>query len=149
MIKKILFILTLALVGHAQAHDEGHGPKLADAGKYGGLVSAVVLKADAKKGAKAPLVNKAELVRAADGTLRIYMYDATMKPLDISTFDTKGTATIIAKVKKKMTETEFALQIKDGAFVGTMPTPKSKPYNVDIVVKQNGKELLTAFDNLD
>jgi hypothetical protein len=30
-----------------------------------------------------------------------------------------------------------------------MPKPEAKPYNIDITLKQDGKELLSAFDNLD
>ncbi|MBK8201294.1 MAG: hypothetical protein IPK68_02830 [Bdellovibrionales bacterium] len=127
----------------------GHGPKLSDSGKYGGLVSSVILKADAKKGASAALVHKAELVRSADGTARVYLYDTAMKPLEIKGFDTKGSASLGAKVKGKWKNTEFALEQKDNAFVGKMPTIKAKPYNIDITLKQDGKELLAAFDNLD
>jgi hypothetical protein len=147
--KNLLTTIIMALAFTAQAHDEGHGPKLSDTGKYGGLVSAVVAKADAKLGAKAPLVHKAELVRAADGTVRIYLYDTTMKPLDLAGFDARGSATLAALVKKKYKDTDFKLELKDGSFTGKMPKPAGKPYNIDITVKQNGKELLSAFDNLD
>ncbi len=147
--KNLITTLLIALSCVAYAHDEGHGPKLADTGKYGGLVSAVVAKADAKLGAKAPLVHKAELVRAADGTVRIYLYDTTMKPLDLKEFDVKASATLAALVKKKYKDTDFKLELKDNAFIGKMPKPAGKPYNIDITVKQNGKELLSAFDNLD
>ncbi len=147
--KQTIIILALCFAGIAQAHDEGHGPKLADTGKYGGLVSAVVLKADAKKGAGAPLVHKAELVRSSDGTTRVYLYDSAMKPLEMKGFDAKGTASLGAKVKGKWKDVAFNLELKDGNFSGKMPKPEAKPYNVDVTIKQNGKELLSAFDNLD
>lgn len=144
-------ILALALVGAsvANAHDEGHGPKLSDTGKYGGLVSGVVLKADAKKGAGAALVHKAELVRSADGTVRVYLYDDKMAPLDLKGFDAKGSASLAAKVKGKYKESSFSLEQKENSFVGKMPKPEGKPYNIDVTVKENGRDLLTAFDNLD
>lgn len=131
------------------AHDEGHGPKLADTGKYGGLVSAVVNKADAPKGANAPLVHKAELVRSADGTVRVYLYDTEMKPLDLKAFDAKGSASLAAKVKGKWKDTSFPLEVKSNSFVGKMPKPEGKPYNIDVTIKEAGNELLSAFDNLD
>ena len=141
--------LVVCASGLAMAHDEGHGPKLSDTGKFGGLVSAVVLKSEAKKGAKATLVLKAELVRSTDGTARIYLYDTSMKQLELKGFDAKGSGLIITKIKGKTSETEFALELKDNAFIGKMPKIAKKPYNIDVTVKQDGKELLSAFDNLD
>lgn len=147
--KRLIMVLAFCFAGTVYAHDEGHGPKIADTGKYGGLVSAVVLKADAKKGPGAPLVHKAELVRSADGTTRVYLYDSAMKPLDMKGFESKGTASLGAKVKGKWKDVAFNLEIKDGAFVGKMPKPEAKPYSIDVTLKQQGKELLSAFDNLD
>lgn len=147
--KKLFIALTLGLATMAYAHDEGHGPKLADTGKFGGLVSAVVLKSQAKLGAQATLLHKAELVRSADGTVRVYLYDTSMKPIDLKSFDARGSALLITSVKKKSKESSFALELKEGAFVGTMPKPASKPYNIDVTLKIEGKDLLSAFDNLD
>ena len=147
--KKLFITLALALTTIAYAHDEGHGPKLADTGKFGGLVSAVVLKSEAKLGTKATLLQKSELVRSVDGTVRVYIYDTAMKPADLKSFDPKGSALLITSTKKKFKETSFPLELKDGAFVGTMPKPASKPYNIDVTIKNEGKELLSAFDNLD
>lgn len=147
--KKLILTVALLMSGVAFAHDEGHGPKLSDTGKYGGLVSGVVLKADAKKGASAALVHKSELVRSADGTVRVYLYDEKMAPLDLKSFDAKATALLGAKVKGKFTESPFTLELKENAFIGKMPKPGSKPYNIDVTLKESGRELLTAFDNLD
>lgn len=150
---KLVLAITLGLLSYApevvDAHDGGHGPKLADTGKYGGLVSAVVLKSDYKKGAKADLIHKAELVRSVDGTTRVYLYDSAMKPLDIKGFEPIGSAGLAAKVKGKWKTSEFKLELKDGIFQGKMPKPDAKPYNIDITLKQDGKDLLSAFDNLD
>lgn len=150
MKKQLLITAALLCFGMtSQAHDEGHGPKLADTGKYGGLVSAVVAKSEASKGTKAVLVYKAELVRSADGNVSVYFYDAEMKPVDIKKLDAKGSATLAAKVKGKWNSTNFDLTAKEKSFEGKMPKPEGKPYNIDVTVKENGKELLTAFDNLD
>lgn len=147
--KTLLLMLALCFAPTAFTHDEGHGPKLADAGKYGGLVAAVISKTDAKKGASATLIYKAELVRSADGTTRVYLYNSIMKPLDLKGFETTGTASLSTKVKGKWKDFEFPLELKNGVFMGTMPKPEGKPYNIDILLKQDGKELLSAFDNLD
>lgn len=147
--KNLIMFLALSFSSAVYAHDEGHGPKLSDTGKYGGLVSAVVHKVDAKKGSSAALVHKAELVRSGDGTVRVYLYDAEMKPLDLKGFEIKGSASLGAKVKGKWKDTSFPLELKENAFTGKMPKNDSKPYNIDVTVKENGKDLLSAFDNLD
>lgn len=147
--KNTIMALALCLSLQTQAHDEGHGPKISDTGKYGGLVSAVVLKSEAKKGAKAALVHKAELVRTSDGAAQVYLYDTEMKPLDLTGFDAKGTASLGAKVKGKWKNTDFKLELKDKAFVGTLPKIQGRPYDIDVTLKHNNTELLTAFDSLD
>lgn len=144
----VIAAMGMMLSVNAFAHDEGHGPKLADTGKYGGLVSAVVLKADAGKGTKAELVHKAELVRT-EGMLRVYLYDKEMKPLDLKGFDQKASVSMAAKVKGKWKNTSFPVELKDNIFQGKMPNPEAKPYNLDVTWKKDGKELLSAFDNLD
>ena len=147
--KKIMLTLVLSLSGLSYAHDEGHGPKVADAAKYGGIVSGIVLEADAKKGAEAALVHKAELVRSTDGTVRLYLYNAKMESLNLKEFAPKATATLAAKVKGKWKDVEFPLELKDNSFSGKMPKPAAKPYNIDVVLTEKSKKLLTAFDNLD
>ncbi|MEK7355844.1 MAG: hypothetical protein AAB250_05315, partial [Bdellovibrionota bacterium] len=147
--KFMISALVLGLTATAQAHDEGHGPKTSDTGKYGGVVSAVVAKADASKGAKAMATNKAELVRGSDGTVRLYVYDTTMKPADLKGFDVKAAGMVVSGSKKKMAKSDFALEQKDGAFVGTLPKELKAPYSVEVTLKQTDKELLAAFQNLD
>lgn len=142
-------VFAMSLFVTVQAHDEGHGPKLSDTGKFGGLVSGVVLKSEAKLGSKAALVHKAELVRSSDGAVRVYLYGTTMSPLDLKTMNGKAVASLATKVKGKWKSNSFDLELKDGSFVGKMPKPEAKPYNLDVVFKDGEKELLTAFDNLD
>lgn len=148
-------IKTLALIGlmtfslTAKAHDEGHGPKLADVGSYGGLVTAVVEKKDAGLGANAPLVHKAELARSEDGTVRVYIYDKDMKPLPLTGFDKTANALLMAMKDGKEVTVPFALQIEGTTYIGKAPAAPGKPYNIDVTYKANGKDLLSAFDNLD
>ncbi|MDZ4660539.1 MAG: hypothetical protein SGJ18_02850 [Pseudomonadota bacterium] len=147
--KRIILLATVLLSAGALAHDEGHGPKLNDSGKQGGIVSPVVDAAEASKGTKAALLYKAELVRSEDGTVRIYYYDKDMKPLDLAKLDKSGKAVLSFKKNKKWNKEEFALNQTDGAYVAKAPKALSKPFNIDVVVKEGNKELLTAFDNLD
>lgn len=150
MTKQVLVSLAALVISSASvAHDGGHGPKLSDTGKYGGLVSPVVAKSESSKGEKAALIYKAELVRSADGNVSIYLYDSAMKPLDIKSFNGKATAILGAKTKGKWKEAGFELVAKDKAFEGKMPKPHGKPYNIDVTIKEKDKELLSAFDNLD
>jgi hypothetical protein len=131
------------------AHDEGHGPKLADTGKYGGIVSGVINLKDAKKGAKADLIYKAELVRTPEGKVRVYLYDKEMKPLDLAKVDKAAKGILGGKVKGKYKADKFDLKLEGNSFVGDAPKSQAKPYNLDFQFKEPERELLTAFDNLD
>lgn len=133
----------------ALAHDEGHGPKLADTGSYGGVVTGVVAAKDAGLGAKATLVHKAELVRSEDGTVRVYLYDKDMKPLDIAAFEKSAKANLIAMTGDKETVLPFDLQLEGNSFMGKAPQSPTKPFNIDVIMKASDQELLSAFDNLD
>lgn len=141
----ILLVLSLNLF----AHDEGHGPKLTDAPKQGGMVTSVVLAKEASLGPKAVLIYKAEIVRSADGLVRIYFYDKTMKPLITSTLAKVSQAVLITSKKGKFTTKKFELKWVEDHFEGTMPKPDRKPYSVDMRLMDGEKELLAAFDNLD
>lgn len=147
--KTLILALALLVSAPALAHDEGHGPKLTDAPKQGGVVSPVVKASEADLGPKAALVYKGELVRSEDGTVRVYVYTPKMEPLPLAGFDKTAKAVVIVEKKKEVTTTPFDLKLEGDAFVGKMPTPASKPYNIDVRVKEGDKELLVAFDNLD
>lgn len=139
------------LASGVRAHDEGHGPKLTDSPQQGGIVTAMVEAKDAGLGTQATLVYKAELVRLKDGAVRVYLYDAGMKPLPLAGFSSKGSAALLVAARGKTSKKTFALTLdaEDGAFVGTMPKPSRKPYNLDVTVTEGKRRLLAAFDNLD
>jgi len=142
-------LLAASLSLPALAHDEGHGPKTTDAGKMGGVVTAVVLASEAKLGPKAALRYKAELTRSEDGIVRIYLYDKDMKPLDPARFGRNAKAVLESHRKKKTSRTPFSLALEEGAFTGKAPKSSTKPFNIDATFKEGDKELLAAFDNLD
>lgn len=146
---KNALVLLLALTLSAFAHDEGHGPKLTDAAKQGGVVAPVVLAKDAGLGTKAPMQHKAEIVRSQDGTVRVYFYDQSMNPLKAGTLGPKASGNLISGKKGKITEQKFELQWKEDHFEGKAPKPTRKPYNIDVKVMEGSTELLVAFDNLD
>ena len=130
----------------AYAHDEGHGPKLTDPAKQGGLVAPVVDAKDAKLGEKAALVHKAELVRSEDGGVKLYLYDTQMNPLKLTSVEKSASAVMHKKNTKKL---PFTLKLEGDAFVGQVPKAAKKPFNIDITVKEGDRKLLVAFDNLD
>jgi hypothetical protein len=145
------FCVALALIFSvpALAHDEGHGPKLTDVAKQGGVVSPVIDAKEASKGAKATVVHKAELVRSEDGTVRVYFYDQGMNPLDLSKFSKEAKGVLEFKKNKKWVKAPFVFKQEENAFIAMAPKSESKPFNIDIHVREAGKELLAAFDNLD
>lgn len=131
------------------AHDEGHGPKLTDAGRMGGVTTSVVLAKDVKLGAKAAMVYKAELTRSEDGVLRLYIYDKDMKPVDAARFDKTAKAVLLSRKKKKLSRLPFTLSVEEGAFKGKAPKAPKKPFNIEVTLKEGDRELLVAFENLD
>lgn len=148
-VSKVFLISTLLLSSlPALAHDEGHGPKVTDSGKFGGLISAVVEKKEANLGPKAKLQYKAELVRASDGKVQVYLYDSEMKPVDSSAWNKKASASVFAH-KKGSKAQAFDLSFDGKAFVGQLPAALTKPYNLDFTFSEKGRDLLSAFDNLD
>ncbi len=147
--KILLLAACLAWTSPLLAHDEGHGPKLTDTGNYGGVLTAVVESKDASKGAKAPLVYKAELTRSEDGTVRVYVYDQKMKPLPADTLDKTASANVISSKGGKIVSTPFSLNLDGASYIGKAPAPASKPFSIDVTFKSKTQELLAAFDNLD
>lgn len=146
---KTFLALCLTLSLNAFAHDEGHGPKLTDAPKQGGVVTSVILAKEASLGTKAQLIYKGELARTSDGTVRVYYYDSSMKQLDLKGFAEKAKGQLITEKKGKVSVQNFELKKMGDHFMGKMPKPARRPYNIDVKVSEGEKDLLAAFDNLD
>jgi hypothetical protein len=146
MKKLIAFTLVFAL--NAIAHDEGHGPKLTDTPKQGGVLTSVVLASDAAKGPAAEMIYKSEIVRSSDGTVRVYFYDKSMNPLKAVLAPT-ATGNLESGKKGKVSYQKFELKFVNDHFEGKSPKPQRKPYNIDVKVKEGDRDLLAAFDNLD
>ena len=146
--KSLIFSSALVFGSQSMAHDEGHGPKLTYTGKFGGLTSAVVEKKDASLGAKAKLQYKAELVRSNSGKVQVYLYDADMNPVDASAWN-KNAKVLAAPLKKGSKSKQFEVVFDGKAFTGNIPDGVAKPFNLDFTFTAAGRELLSAFDNLD
>ena len=147
--RKLAIVVSMFVSLSAFAHDEGHGPKLTDTGRQGGIVAPVVDAKDASKGAGAQVLFKSELVRSEDGSIRLFLYDKGMNPVDLGKFGKTAQGTLASKKNKKWSKDSFALNQEDGSFVGKAPKASSKPFNIEVRVKEGSKELLTAFENLD
>jgi hypothetical protein len=146
---KILIFLLMTLSLSVLSHDEGHGPKVADAPKQGGVVTSVVLAKEANKGSKADLIYKSELARTTEGVVRVYYYDKNMTLLNLKDFFSKAQAELITRKKGKTNVQKFELENMGEHFMGKLPKALRRPYNIDIKVKEGERELLAAFDNLD
>lgn len=142
--------INLTCITFALAHDEGHGPKVSDQPRQGGIVMPVVDKSEMNLGPAAKLIYKSELVRRENGDLLLYLYDEKMNRLPVESFG-KTAYGKIGPMKKnpKWKLEDITFEIKDGAFVGRLPKIKVKPYFIDITLTEEKKSLLTAFDNLD
>jgi hypothetical protein len=148
-LRLLLAIALLLPASMAQAHDEGHGPKLSDASRQGGVVAPVIDAKQSTRGAAAAVLYKAELTRSEDGTVRVYFYDKEMKPLPPAKFGGKARGDLEFKKNKKWTKLPFTLTVEDDAFIGKAPPSKAKPFNIDIYLKDGPRELMAAFNNLD
>ena len=149
--KFLASLLSLALCSvSAYAHDDGHGPKLGDQPKFGGLVAAVIDYLEVNKGREAKLLYKAELTKNAKGVVRVYFYDNTMKPISIDGFNA-ATADLIHKDRKskKWITKSFKLEKKGDFYEGNLPLKPRPPFNVDVKVDSKDKKLFMAFDNLN
>lgn len=151
MTPKLACLSLLLSASVASAHGprgEGHDPMPFESPKQGGVIASVVGAKDAKLGPKAPLVYKAELISADDGTVRIYLYDRQMTQLDVSAFDKSAKAMILAG-KKKAKKMPFTLSLEEGAFIGKAPKAPSRPFIMEITFREGKRAMLATFENLD
>ncbi len=148
--KKLILALVLGLSTSIAAHDGGHGPRLTDAPVHGGVIAPVIQASNVKLGRNAPLIYKGELLRSDDGTVRVYLYTPKMQLLPLSQFGKKGKAILESKGKNAWDKRELELTASGDSFIGKLPKgPIRKPYNIDVMITDQGKAIFVAFDKLD
>lgn len=151
------YLTALILSSAALAHDEGHGPKITDAPEKGGVAVSAVID---PKGDKKTVLYKAELSRVAETSpqsseFRVYLFEqqgdskVQLKGDALAPFGDQAKGVLEYKdKKKKWVRTAFELMRDGDSYVGKVEV-KRKPYNIDVHLKKDKKELLTAFDGLD
>lgn len=148
MIKSIFLTIAMAFTGSiAHAHDSGHGPKMTLQGKFGGKLSAVILKKEANNSsAKAHFA--AELTKTTDGKLRLYFYDTKMGTLNPEIKMISGLSTYKSKASKKSVTEKFDFK-KEGDIYEAQLTPDvdgSVSIEVEMLTKDG--EFMAAFPRM-
>ena len=147
--KSLLASLLLIVSFGSFAHDEGHGPKITDSGKFGGVLASVIEESDIAKQNKATRLYKAELVRSEDNELTIYFYDEKMNLIPMSKFGKDARGSLEIEKNKKFILKDFKLVAKGNHYEGKAPRPEKRPFNIDVRFTEGNKKLFVAFDNLD
>jgi hypothetical protein len=131
------------------AHEGGHG-EVDEGGKFGGVMSPIVDKAQAGTGTKGIVLYKAELVRAESGKISFYIFDTKMNLVDLKVFAPEISAKLEVKKKGKFTYVGDFKLIKNGNhFTGQLPKIDYKPFNIDFFLKKGSQDLFVGFSNLD
>ncbi len=147
--KNLLSAICLLISLAAFAHEGGHG-ELEEGGKYGGITSPVVSKAEAGLGEKAKTLFKAELVRAESGKLSLYLFDEKMNLLKLDKFGPEVEGKLEVKKKGKFTYVGDLKLTKNGNhFTGQLPKIEYKPFNIDLFLTSKEQKLFSGFSNLD
>lgn len=147
---KFLCLVVLMLLSISSfSHEGGHG-SVAEGGKFGGVTSPIVDKAEAGKGDHAKTLFKAELVRAANGKLSLYIMDEKMNLVDLSIFGEEIEAKLEVKKKGKFTYVGgFKLKKTRNHYEGQLPQVEYKPFNIDLFLVKGKQNLFVGFSNLD
>ncbi|MBP9674897.1 MAG: hypothetical protein KBD63_07345 [Bacteriovoracaceae bacterium] len=147
--KKLWATFFVILAISSFAHEGGHG-ELVEGGKFGGVTSPVVDNGQAGIGNKATFLYKAELVRAEDGKLSLYIFDNKMNLQNLSVFADKIEAKLEVKKKGKFRYVgNFNLKKNKNHFVGKLPQVDYKPFNIDFFLMKGTQKLFIGFSNLD
>lgn len=141
------FLTLFSLLSYA--HEGGHG-ELAEGGKFGGVTSPIVDDSQAGTGNKAKVLYKAELVRAENGKLSMYIFDDKMNLVDLKIFGAEIDAKLEVKKKGKFTYFgTFKLSKHGNHFMGQLPKVEYKPFNIDFFLNKDKQKLFVGFSNLD
>jgi len=145
MKKWILAVMAMSSI--AFAHDGGHGPKAVETATQGGVRASVVNKSDANLGTKAEKRFSGELVRSEDGSVSVFVTDASEK--SVTGLNAKASAVLLFKKNKKLVSVPFELAYSVDSFKGKLPKPGNKPFSIEVTFNDGKQELLVAFEYLD
>ncbi len=148
MFRKIALSAALVLFSvTAFGHDEGHGPKIKNQGKYGGRMSSVIFKKDASnKHAKAQYA--AEMTSSADGTLRLYFYDTKLQPASISVKQVTGNASYKSKDTRKSTTSKIEFKQNGSSFDSKLPADIGGTVSLEVDIATKDGEYMAAFPRI-
>lgn len=157
--KRLLLPPLLLSSVFAFAHEGGHGP-IADESSWskperspreGGVLMPVVLAAATSKGPDSELLYNAELVRAEDGGVKIYLYDTGLQPLRLESLSDKAKGSVQTAKKGKTTKASFELTLDRTiwAYVGKAPKAAHRPYTVEVTFSDGMRKLSSVFGRLD
>ena len=157
--KRLLLLPLLLSSVLTFAHEGGHGP-ITDESRWskpdrspreGGVLMPVVLAAADSKGPGSELVYNAELVRAEDGGVKIYLYDTGLKTLRLEGLSDKAKGSVQTAKKGKTTKASFELTLDRTlwAYIGKAPRAAGRPYTVEVTFSDGMRKLSSVFDRLD
>ncbi len=156
-IKRLLLLPLLLAAVFAFAHEGGHGPipdesrwsKPERSPREGGVLMPVVLAA--AKGPDSELIYNAELVRAEDGGVKIYLYDSGLQTLRLESLSDKAKGSVQTANKGRTTKASFELTLDRAlwAYIGKAPKAARKPYAVEVTFSDGMRKLASVFDRLD
>ena len=137
-----LLLVAAALVSSSigLAHDGGHGPKMTESGKFGGVMADIKDKTSAS-------VYKSELVKTSDGKVQLKVYDKAGKSVDLAGWDKVAKATAVSGHKGSKKDSAFELTHDGTAFTGNVPAEVKAPFTLNVSFNEKGKELKTSFAN--
>jgi hypothetical protein len=148
MIWNFFIAVALTLTGaSAFAHDSGHGPKVMAQGKFGGKLSAVILKKEANN-SSAKAYYAAELTKAADGKLRLYFYDTKMASATPTITVISGLANYKSKTAKKSVTEKVDFKKEGENYEAQLPADVDGSVSVEVVMMTPDGELMAAFPRM-
>jgi hypothetical protein len=148
MFKKIVLSAALAMSSVvAFAHDEGHGPKIRNQGKYGGRLSSVIFKKDANN-SSAKAEYAAELTSSSDGTLRLYLYDTKLQPVSLSPKQVTGNASYKSKETRKSTTSKIDFKQNGDSFESKLPADIDGTVSLEVDIATKNGDYMAAFPRI-
>lgn len=161
MKKIFIIILSIILFNNLFAHEGEEEVEVKNAPRFGGRVSAIVLKEDHGHEKESDHAHKekeehhdealfmSELLISDEDVVRFYVYDDEMKAISLADFPSELSGSIVIKKKDKVINQTLLLKKESKYYVGSLPNLEKKPYDLNIEFKHKGKKLVVSFKSLD